>query len=62
MYGGLGRHVHALAETQAARGDDVVVIDIATTTPPPRAPLFIARVEADGMREQAESAPDIMGS
>ena len=26
MYGGLGRHVHALAETQAARGDDVVVI------------------------------------
>ena len=26
MYGGLGRHVHALAETQAAMGDDVVVI------------------------------------
>jgi glycogen(starch) synthase len=26
MYGGLGRHVHALAETQAARGDEVVVI------------------------------------
>ena len=26
MYGGLGRHVHALAENQAARGDDVVVI------------------------------------
>lgn len=26
VYGGLGRHVHALAETQAARGDDVVVI------------------------------------
>jgi glycogen(starch) synthase len=26
MYGGLGRHVHALAENQAARGDEVVVI------------------------------------
>lgn len=26
MYGGLGRHVHALAEQQAARGDDVTVI------------------------------------
>lgn len=26
MYGGLGRHVHALAENQAVRGDDVVVI------------------------------------
>lgn len=26
VYGGLGRHVHALAENQAARGDDVVVI------------------------------------
>jgi glycogen(starch) synthase len=26
MYGGLGRHVHALAETQAAMGDDVVVM------------------------------------
>ncbi len=26
MYGGLGRHVHALAETQAGMGDDVVVI------------------------------------
>lgn len=26
VYGGLGRHVHALAEAQAARGDDVVVI------------------------------------
>ena len=26
VYGGLGRHVHALAETQAAAGDDVVVI------------------------------------
>ena len=26
VYGGLGRHVHALAETQAARGDDVVII------------------------------------
>lgn len=26
MYGGLGRHVHALAEAQARRGDEVVVI------------------------------------
>jgi len=26
MYGGLGRHVHALAETQARQGDEVVVI------------------------------------
>jgi glycogen(starch) synthase len=26
MYGGLGRHVHALAENQVARGDEVVVI------------------------------------
>jgi glycogen(starch) synthase len=26
MYGGLGRHVHAVAENQAARGDQVVVI------------------------------------
>jgi glycogen(starch) synthase len=26
MYGGLGRHVHALAENQAAAGDEVVVI------------------------------------
>jgi glycogen(starch) synthase len=26
MYGGLGRHVHALAEAQAAAGDDVVVL------------------------------------
>jgi glycogen(starch) synthase len=26
VYGGLGRHVHALAEAQAARGDDVTVI------------------------------------
>ena len=31
MYGGLGRHVHALAETQAARGDEVVVITQAAT-------------------------------
>lgn len=26
VYGGLGRHVHALAEAQAARGDDVTVL------------------------------------
>jgi len=26
VYGGLGRHVHALAEAQAARGDDVLVL------------------------------------
>ncbi|MCU0271496.1 MAG: glycogen/starch synthase, partial [Acidimicrobiales bacterium] len=26
MYGGLGRHVHALATAQAANGHDVVVI------------------------------------
>ena len=26
VYGGLGRHVHALAEAQAARGDEVVVL------------------------------------
>ena len=31
MYGGLGRHVHALAENQAARGDEVVVITQAAT-------------------------------
>ena len=58
-----GIEVRMVAEESDAIGhDDVVVIDIATTTPPPRAPLVIARVEADGMREQAESAPDIMGS
>ena len=34
MYGGLGRHVHALAETQAARGDEVVVITQAATGHP----------------------------
>lgn len=30
VYGGLGRHVHALAESQAARGDDVLVVTQAT--------------------------------
>lgn len=34
MYGGLGRHVHALAETQAAQGDDVVVITQAASGHP----------------------------
>ena len=34
MYGGLGRHVHALAENQAARGDDVVVITQAASGHP----------------------------
>jgi glycogen(starch) synthase len=35
MYGGLGRHVHALAENQAARGDDVVVITQGASGHPP---------------------------
>ncbi len=54
MYGGLGRHVHALAETQAARGDEVVVI---TQAAPGHAPdeyvngVRVIRVERD--------APDI---
>jgi glycogen synthase len=50
VYGGLGRHVHALAETQAARGDDVVVI---TQSEPGYAPdevvngVRVIRVERD---------------
>lgn len=34
VYGGLGRHVHALAEAQAARGDDVTVLTQATSGAP----------------------------
>lgn len=50
MYGGLGRHVHALAETQARQGDDVVVI---TQGEPGAAPdevvngVRVIRVERD---------------
>jgi len=34
VYGGLGRHVHALAEAQAARGDDVAVLTQAAPEAP----------------------------
>ena len=34
VYGGLGRHVHALAEAQAARGDDVIVLTQAASDAP----------------------------
>ena len=54
MYGGLGRHVHALAETQARQGDEVVVI---TQSDPGASPdevvngVRVIRVERD--------APDV---
>jgi glycogen synthase len=54
MYGGLGRHVHALAETQAARGDEVVVIT-------QEAPGHAADTVVNGVRviRVARDAPDV---
>ncbi|HQR79945.1 MAG TPA: glycosyltransferase family 4 protein [Actinomycetota bacterium] len=43
VYGGLGRHVHALAEAQAARGDRVTVVTQAAM--PPRDPQPESAVE-----------------
>ncbi len=44
VYGGLGRHVHALAEAQAARGDDVTVITQMTPGEAPDAVVAGVRV------------------
>jgi glycogen synthase len=54
MYGGLGRHVHALAETQAARGHEVVVITQAASGHP-------ADDVVNGVRviRVARDAPDV---
>ena len=48
MYGGLGRHVHALARAQAQRGDDVVVITQQDTSP--SADLLPEDETVDGVR------------
>jgi glycogen(starch) synthase len=50
IYGGLGRHVHALAEAQAAGGDDVVVITQSAPAAPPDEMVNgvrVVRVELD---------------
>lgn len=54
LYGGLGRHVHALAEAQAAAGDDVVVL---TQSAPGAAPDEIV----NGVRviRVVRDAPDV---
>ena len=44
VYGGLGRHVHALAEAQAARGHDVTVLTQATPGAPDDAIINGVRV------------------
>lgn len=62
VYGGLGRHVHALAEAQAALGHDVTVItdhvpDHAADQDPQRAPIEIV----NGVRivRAAPAPPDL---
>ena len=51
VYGGLGRHVHSLAEAQAARGDEVTVL----SRSPQRAAAALG-VEAVGWERCIERA------